>query len=170
MFTDIDTPIEIDGFTLTARILADSNYGAPWEEHDGHGPVSGMELRDKRPGELVLHDNGHGRKRYYDYQEACRIARRELWDAAPYNTGQETKRQQAAKAARANYERLRQWCDDQWHWCGVLVVASKNGIDLGRASLWGIESDAGDYLLEVANELVEEALEDARDTVCALAA
>lgn len=39
MFQDIDDEVERDGFTLRARIEHDEHTGAPWEEHDGHGPL-----------------------------------------------------------------------------------------------------------------------------------
>ena len=60
MFQDIDDTIERDGFTLRARIEHDSDTGAPWEEHDGHGPVSDWEVRDKLPGELILCGPSYG--------------------------------------------------------------------------------------------------------------
>lgn len=174
MFEDIDDTIERDGFTLRARIEHDSDTRAPWEEHDGHGPVSGWRKDGKRPGELVLAEMRGGyeppRRRFYDFAEACRIARRDGWDAAPYDVPGETPRQRAAKAAMANYNRLRGWCDDSWNWCGVVVTASRAGVELGTASLWGIESDAGAYLVEVANELAGEALSDAAAKVQEIAA
>lgn len=166
MFQDIDDMIERDGFTLRARIKHDSDTGAPREEHDGHGPVSDWRRRnyagryDKRPGELLLCDDGRN-ARFYDFAEACRIARRDGWNAVPYDVPRETPRQRAAKAALADYNRLRGWCDDSWNWCGVVVTASRAGVELGTASLWGIESDTGAYLVEVANELAAEALANA---------
>lgn len=87
-----------NGTAYLAEVYPDEHMGAPWDEHDGHGPVSDWTTRSKAPGELVLNED-RGSYRYYDFQEACRIARRDGWDAKPYNTGQETKRQQAAKAA-----------------------------------------------------------------------
>lgn len=175
MFKHIDDEVTRDGFTLRARIEHDGDTGAPWEEHDGHGPVSDWQCRDKRPGELVLSGPSYGMgrgtaRRFYDFAEACRIARRDGWNAAPYDVPGETPRQRAAKAARADFERLRAWCEDQWNWCGVVVTASRAGVELGTASLWGIESDAGDRLLEVANELTEEALAEAADEVREIAA
>lgn len=65
-------------FTITATIEHDSDTGAPWLEHDGHGPVSDWTTRAKRPGELLLHSDGP-HKRYYDFAQACRIARRDGW-------------------------------------------------------------------------------------------
>lgn len=169
MFQDIDDTIERDGFTLRARIEHDEHTGAPWEEHDGHGPVSDWTRRDKLPGELILCDDGR-QKRFYDFAEACRIALRDGWNAAPYDVPEETPRQRAAKAARADYDRLRGWCEDQWNWCGVVVTASRAGVELGTASLWGIESDAGSYLVETANELAVEALAEAAAKVREIAA
>lgn len=150
--------IEHNGRTYSVTIEPDYYSGAPWDEECGHGPVSDWTTRAKEPGELVLAQD-RGSFRYYDFAEACRIAMRDGWDAEPYNRGQETKGQQAAKAARADFERLRQWCNDQWHYVGVVVTAKCEccGHFSGEsASLWGIESDAGDYLEDVARELARE--------------
>lgn len=147
---------EHNGARYVATVERDEHMGAPWDEPDGHGTVSDWTSRGKAPGELVLAES-RGSYRYYDFAESCRIARRDGWDAMPYNTGQESKRQQAAKAARSDYEHLRRWCNDEWFWCGVVVAPlcpECDEPDESRAeSLWGIESDAGDYLIEVAVEL-----------------
>ena len=146
-----------NGKRYEVTIEPDCDHGAPWEE-DGHGPVSDWTTRDKLPGEVIISQDGRSR-RYYDFAEACKIARVEGWDAAPYNTGQETKRQQAAKSARADMERMRQWCNDYWSYVGVIVTAECTCCDefTGEsASLWGIESDCSDYLDEVTRELIEE--------------
>ncbi len=77
----------------------------------------------------------------------------------------------AAAAAQADYDRLRGWCDDQWHYVGVAVTVSRNGIRLTGDydhAVWGIESDAGAYLAETANELAADALAAAREAVAGL--
>jgi hypothetical protein len=80
---------ERDGFTITATVHADSHHGAPWEECDGHGPVSDWRnynyrgYYNKRPGELLLCED-HGRARFYDFKEACRIALRDGWGFLPH--------------------------------------------------------------------------------------
>ena len=164
---DDSAECEAHGFTFRAAMEYDHYHGAPWQEEDRHGPVSDWVRRDKRAGELVLCEDS-GSYRYYDFQEASKIAKRDGWDTAPF--GQGTRGERAARAAMADYDRLRKWCGDQWHYCGVVVVtAYREDIALGSASLWGIESDAGDYLLEVANELLPEALEEARERVARLA-
>lgn len=150
-------------FTFAVGIEADVDHGAPWGECDGHGPVTDWQCRDhykggKHPGELILDNQGRGVYRFYDYAEACKIALRDGWDAKPYNDGSETPRQQAAKAARADFERLRAWCSDEWHYVGVVVtLLDPQGEPTAiTESLWGIESDAGEYLEDAAEELAHQ--------------
>lgn len=159
---------ESEGFHLSAIVERDDYYGAPWEEHDGHGPVSEWTTRAKLPGEMVINRDGNS-YRYYDYAEACKIARRDGWNAKPYDVEGETPRQRAAKAAMADYQHLKGWCDNDWFWCSVIVTASRDGVELGAAALSGIESEASDYLREVANEIAGEAIDEAKarlSTLC----
>lgn len=68
----------------------------------------------------------------------------------------------AAAAARADFDRLRAWANDDWNYVGVSVTVERAGVQLVpayRCALWGIESDAGAYLVEVANDLASEAHE-----------
>jgi hypothetical protein len=164
-FTSIDQEIELDGFTLTATVEADTTMGAPWDEHDGHGSVTDWTTRDKHPGELELCED-RGSRRFYDYREACHLARRDGWGMKGGQLPGETARQYAERAAMHDFNVLRAWANDEWRWVGVVVTATRDGIELGRASLWGIESEDypgsdGSYLIEVANELTGEALNDA---------
>lgn len=153
-----------DGFTVTAKIEYDSDTGAPWEEHDGYGDVTGWERRAKLPGEMILSENRRSR-RFYDFQGACKIARRDGW-------GMAKTRQGAAQAAMRDFRALKAWCDDEWFWCGVVVTVSRNGIELATESLWGIECNYPDsdnsHLGDVARELATEAIETARDAIAAL--
>lgn len=56
-----------------------------------------------------------------------------------------------------------------WAYVGVEVTASRSGVRLGSASLWGIESDSGDeYFTEQALELAEEAISEAHDNLIRL--
>src|SRR5215472_17573527 len=69
---------DIEGFKLTATVYLDDSGDAPWERDDGRGPVSDWTTRDKAPGERALcQDRSY--KRYYDFQEACKIAQRDGW-------------------------------------------------------------------------------------------
>lgn len=186
---------EHDGRAFARATVPDEDHGAPWEEEDGHGPVSEWTARAKLPGELVLCED-HGCRRYYDFAAACRIARRDSWGflpgplhiekrgdswhascagvghdyissyvnraiAAIYREHREsmTPRAYAAGAARADYERLRRWCADLWGYVGVVVAPLDEDGDPDEsraASLWGVESDATDYLDEVSHELAAE--------------
>lgn len=198
------TTIERGGRTLRVEIIPDDDCDAPWDRECGHGPVSDWTSRAKLPGEWVLNDD-RGSRRYYDAQEAQRIALREGWgflpaplkleadpgDHAPYarrggratagtftaydaedmnraiasvyaqHRATMTRRQYAAGAVRADFERLRDWCNDRWSYVGVRVVlpcACCGDGEADDASLWGIESDAGAYLEEVAADLADEIL------------
>ena len=197
-----------DDFTYTATVHHDSYHGAPWDDCDGHGPVSDWTNRDKLPGELILTSHTRaGQRRYYDFAEACRIARRDGWGFLPHRLTIErdtpskgdgracggwaradyfaaydsqnfnraiaavyaqhkatypSARAYAASAARHDFDVLRAWCNDEWTYCGiVLTVTDPNGAEIADESLWGIEmnypgSDNA-YLLDVANELAEQA-------------
>lgn len=72
------------------NIYHDRDHDHPWDNEDGHGPVSDWERRAKRPGELILCGDGRGRlgtddmHRFYDFQAAVRQAREEGWGFLPY--------------------------------------------------------------------------------------
>lgn len=192
-----------NGREYEMRIERDEDHGAPWDEEDGHGPVSGWERRDKRPGEMILSED-HGARRFYDFAEACRIARRDGWgflpaaleiepapaDHVPYSKrggwakcagfiahdpddindatravydhfrAKMTAREYAAAAALRDFERLRAWCDDRWFYVGVIVApvcpCCGEPDENSAESLWGIESDAGEYLQDVARDLADQ--------------
>lgn len=150
--------IDYNGKTYRIELYYSEDQAPPWEIEDGHGPVSGWERRNKAPGERVLNEY-RDLKRFYDIRGAMQKALAEGWDAPPY--GQGTKRQQAARAVDADFKRLRAWCAGSWSYVGVVVTeqrcdADGYEYDGPTASLCGIESDAGDYLDQVARELIEE--------------
>ena len=72
------------------------------------------------------------------------------------------------------------WRNDEWQYVGFVYTASREGVDLGEASIWGTELDfpggkmdgldswiAEDYYHP---DLVAEAISDARATLKRLAA
>jgi hypothetical protein len=136
----------------------DHAHGAPWEE-DGHGIVSDWETRPKKPGEIILSEGRWGKKRFYDLQASIKLAKAEGWNTSPYEWP--TKGAQAHAAAMADYEYLRRWCNDQWHYCGIIVtLADEEGepTDI-TASLWGIEDDgycSDGYHATVIQDLIGE--------------
>ena len=162
--------------TITAKIEHYYDMREPWYEHDGHGPVSDWTRRAKNAGEMVLIEDRESR-RYYDFAETVKIARRDGWNCnetlALQEAGQTfTAGEIAHRAAMADFNRLRAWCNEEWSWIGVVVTIECDGVEIGSASLWGIESDAGECLDEVAEELAYDALAEAapkiQETVVAL--
>lgn len=158
---------EHDGNRFRFTTEHDDSMGAPWEEHDGHGPVSesryhmpGMGSKPpKRAGERLLYWD-HGHYRTYDFAEAVKIARRDGWGTNNVPEGA-SKGQIAAQAVEEDFQNLKAWCNDGWYWLGVIVtLVDDDGetITGASASLWGIESTAGDYLDEVAHDLAGEVL------------
>lgn len=159
-----ESTVEVDGFTVCARIERDETFGAPWEEHDGHGEVSDWTTRPKLAGEFVLSQEGFtgGTRRYYDFAGACRTARADGWGTADGQQPEESARQYAARAALEDFERLKAWCNDWWCWAGVVLTVSREDVELGGASLWGIESDAGAYFGDVADPRKRQVVEAQR--------
>lgn len=165
---------EFEGLLFTATIHHDDDMGEPWKEYQGQGPVTDWVKRNKFAGELLLNSDGTS-KRYYDFAEAVKIAKRDQWGVKGGMLEGETANQYAARAARHDFEMLQAWCDDQWYWCGVSVTVSKNGVQLVddyECALWGIEMNYpgsdNSYLLDVANEQVDEALSMAKAKLASL--
>lgn len=157
-----------DGFTIVATVYRDNDGDAPWERDDCRGPVSEWVTRDKLPGERVLISDG-SHHRYYDFQEACRIARKDGWGCEGGPRTNESVKAYAARAVERDFDVLQAWCNDEWHYCGVAVTVSKADTRLtGKYdhALWGIEMNYPDsdnsYLVEVANGLIDEALDAAK--------
>jgi hypothetical protein len=125
------------GRTITVKWYHDPDYGPPWQEEDGHGPVSEWVHRDKRPGERTLCAD-RSSKRFYDFQAAIALAKRDGWDAPPYQTG--TPGEQAVRAVEADFDWLRRWCQDDWHWVGHVVTIA--GVPAFNDSCCGFDSDS----------------------------
>jgi hypothetical protein len=153
---------ELHGVAFRAFLVANESHGRPWEEYDGHGPVREVSKDysghiQKKPGERPLYVGGRGEYSWaYDWQEAMKIARRDGWGVSGGRLPGETARQYAARAVAADFEHLMGWCADHWHYCGVCVSRiDEDGEPLDEPyefALWGIESNAGDHLREVAEE------------------
>lgn len=150
--------IEQNGKTYRVEFIFDSDMGAPWEEHDGHGVVSDWESRDKKPGEVVIASD-RGSKRFYDVAATTRIAKRDKWGVSDADTSNMTRAQITALAVQRDMERMRDWCNGDWYWCGVSVfplTADGDELRSKTESLWGIESDAEEYFDEVIADLIAQ--------------
>ncbi len=146
------TNITVDNMNFAVYFELDDDPTPPWKRCDAHGPVSGYTNSNKAPGEMILYDN-KGYRLYYNYQEACRIALKDEWN---YEGSTGTKLEIASKSAMRDYEYLRQWCNNQWHYVGVIVeLLDYDGDETGiRESLFVIEDTCN--CLEVAKQLASE--------------
>lgn len=151
-------------FTFRVNVIQDLSSGAPWEDSDIHGPVTGWTSRNKKPGEWVLNTDG-GSKRYYDYAQACQLAQRDGWGLRPEKLAAFVKnlghspsaKELAAETARIDFEYLRAWCNDEWRYVGIdVTLLDEDGEETSiSSSLWGVE-DHDDYPAQVAQELAAE--------------
>ena len=145
----------------------DADTDAPWDREDGHGPVSDWTTRAKRPGEMII-TRDRGMRRYYDFSEAVRIARRDGWNTEPHQWPSKGARAHAAALADFNY--LRRWCADYWHYCGIVVTLldADGDPDSVDASLWGIEDGlpgSSRYHEDVIQDLIAECVDQITATV-----
>ncbi len=137
--------IKIGSRVYTAGIEQDLHQMIPWKEWDCHGIVIENPCRSKKPGEMILYSDRH-EKIYYDFAETVKIARTR-WGA---KSGKE-----AAELAMADYNRLRQWCNEFWCYV-VLTVEDENG---ESECIGGIESDDKDGIEHYAKQLARELYE-----------
>jgi len=153
--------IAVDGIEFKVSIVHDDLCGPPWLECDGHGPVSDWTCRDKRPGEMTLHED-RGWKRFYNFQAAVKLAKRDGWNTAPF-VFRSGSAQAAAAAAMADFEYLRDWCRDEWEYVVLTVTAlDEDGdiLDFVSASLGGVEYDSRDTtaVAEMAEMLAQQVI------------
>ena len=128
------------GLYAIVKIEYDTDYGPPWENIHGHGVVSDWEHHGEANGRWVLHHDRYD-TRYYDWRETLKIAKRDGWGHSGDIMG----------AVRRDYEYLRAWCNDEWHYVGVVVeLYDANDELIGEESCWGYESYCEDYLCSEA--------------------
>lgn len=157
------------GLTFAAYTAHDDSHGAPWEEDDGCGIVREARGENyanarplKNPGERFLWwERGCGWA--YDWAGTMKKARADGWglnDESRAKLAATLKREPTpgeivAESVRLDFERLRRWCANEWHYVGVIVeLLDTEGDGTGEEeSLWGIESDSPDYHAEVARDL-----------------
>lgn len=172
---------EHEGRNFRAFIERDDDCTPPWERECWHVNVSGWERRSKRPSEVIIINDEHGSYRFVCIREAMETATRESWGLSPYEFAElrnklnraPTKREIVARAVQLDIKRMRAWCADQWEYIGVCVcLLDADGQPIGEqysTALWGIESDADEYIKEVARELTDEVLEHARAALASIA-
>lgn len=148
--------IELKGRSFKVSFYYDESMGAPWEEHDGHGPVREVRHRsEKRPGERIIHAD-RGACWVYDWQAAVKTARKDGWCMAKNGAELEA-------AVKSDLQHLQAWLRSDWHWCGVAVnLLDSEGEPIGGKfdhAIWGVGSD-GDYWRSIAEDLAGEIMHE----------
>lgn len=157
--------IEYQGRRFAITSTPDEDAGPPWQDYDGHGPVSDWRPKDsKRPGELILHEDQDGTCRFYDMAEAQRIALKDQW-GIPQGTAQGytlTKPQIAHLEVRADFEYLKGWCTDQWHYVTVAATLLDDDGEPTEYTSYcgGVEDSQEAHILEIGKECAAEAWSD----------
>ena len=144
---------EYKGHRITIESHYDEDMGPPWKEHDGHGPVSEWTRREKLPGERVLCDD-RGSKRFYDFQEAVKLAKADGWGVSGGKLPGESASQYAARAVDADYKHLKAWCDNEWFWSGYIAKVDGKETD----ACWGF--DDAEYMLSEAIDIAKSTVDD----------
>lgn len=156
----MDDEITLNGHRYLVELANDRDAGPPWEEHDGHGEVSDWTYRRKHPGERVLATD-RDCYRYYDVAATIQLAREDGWGIGPDHVAKlahalgrtPTARELVACAVELDYEFLRGWCADEWHYVGVVVTEPDSE---ETESLWCVEDRDPCYVAEVAFELAAD--------------
>lgn len=154
--------ITIDGREYRVEIEQDEVADAPWEASDVHGAVRRSNRRhvegesDKRPGERPLNSPGrHEYQFYYDWQAACRTARADGWNAAPYDAPNRVQR-----AVRADFDYLRGYLAGDWCYVSVTVTDDETGESDSVCGVEGIGGFAQEVAQELAGCLAQEATQE----------
>ena len=133
---------EIDGRKYRIEWQHDDTFGRPEAESDGHGvcadinfdPETFGEDHDPDDGELDMEEVVRHQMmrvlsradywRVYDVWETMKVAKadgwRDLkWEAEHPNATEEEK---LMAAVDADFNYLKGWYNDDWHWCGITVM------------------------------------------------
>ena len=149
-----------EGFDFMVEIKNDADHEAPWDDGDNNGIVFNRRGK-KHPSERIIHNDGTNLT-LYDWQGTIAKAEVEGWGLYPeaeqklaQSLGHmPTKRQIVEAAVARDYEMMRSWCNNEWHYVGVVVrLPDEWG---GREeSVWGIPDNDTDVINEVRNELAD---------------
>lgn len=109
-----------------------------------------------------------GQRRFYDAQEATKIAKRDGWglpeeELEGWIRGRDgvrpTKAMIARRAVEKDFDHLKAFCDDEWTYVGVIVTLLDGEDDTPTkvsAMRWGLETCVPNIFDDTAQELVDE--------------
>jgi len=147
-YTPIHESIAVSGYQFRVVIESDDSSAVPWDNDCIYdGVVSGWQrTSSKRPHERILCED-RGSVRLFDVRQFIAVAKSHGCTA-----------KQAAEQLEPAFEYLRRWCDDQWHYVGVIVqLLDDEGEPVPGEydSIWGIESDCCAYINETALDMAQ---------------
>ena len=160
----IEIPVGDTTLTFKVDFLQDLDMSPPWENSEGHGPVSEWTTRDKKPGEVVL-VRDRNMKRFYDGAEATRIAKRDGWGISPEeikafelaNAVTPTRKMIAQMAVQKDFDHLKAWCDDRWrYWHVQVTLLDPEGNETDVSDCLGGVDDIDNNHFEEAQRMAEE--------------
>lgn len=97
---------------------------------------------------------------------------REYRGFRPEAAGEKVGTEDYKKYGMQDYKRMEKLNAGYWNFVGIIVTASKKGVELGHASLWGIESDDPTLkdLEKAAHEFgaLQEAIDEAKSNLQSL--
>ena len=103
-------------------------------------------------------------RRHYDFAEAMKIAKRDRWGLNDAELAKLTAKlgrtptpgEIRESAVEHDFQYLKDWCDDKWHYIGVIVTLyDAEGEEQDDRSLWRVE-DHGDHYQTIASGLADE--------------
>jgi hypothetical protein len=141
----------INGRTYRVNFEQEQYPELPWNFCDCHGPVrqSNKPHRDgygdKHPGERPLNSPDRNEYQfYYNWEEAMKIAKRDIWNTKPYDAPNK-----ALRAVQADFDYLRGFLDDDWCYLTVTVT----DVETGEDDSLGMVESIGECARECACEI-----------------
>jgi len=146
MYEELIDTLQIGKHTFKVYVAADDTGRLPWEDDCiFEDVVSDWTRNAKRPWQRTLSED-RGSRRHFDVRQYIKVAKAQGCTGA-----------QAAEQLERSFGYLRRFCADQWSYVGVIVKrVDAEGEELESDSLWGIESDATDYIAEVARDMAQD--------------
>lgn len=152
---------EVDGLKVSVRVVPDEDYQL------GEDDVTGWFTND-RDSDVLRNTCRNWGSDYNWYHPSNYDLQYAGGSDAPKGTSKQVAREWAAERIRTAMR------EDAYRSAyGVIVTVSLDDVELGSASLWGIDGtdsyDAAPYLREVAEELIPEAMAEADERAHQLA-
>jgi hypothetical protein len=151
---------EHNGFTVEAKIEADYDADVSWIGRFSDTPEEGA-IDHHATGTWL--DRSHRGQRYFN------TANYAYQDYLNMGKSKSVARRLANKQAQQDYKRLVGYYTGEWNMVGVKLTISRDGVTLGDASLWSIESDSGSYFNEVVQDLLHDVQAEAQQKLKLLA-